>query len=817
MKRLNLVMFFVGLVLLNIVLAKPVHAQSIQIKNCQDLQNINKNLTGNYQLSNDIDCADTRNWNNGFGFIPIGAAVGIGTSSPVFYGAIDGASHTISNLYINASTVGIGTSNPVSLGTLTPVAMVSVTSGASIKNLNIKNASILGGAYNNVAILAGEADNYSLFNNIQVQGNVGSGYYAVTGGIISLLNNGSLLQTSSNVSITGSRYSTGGLVGMVQTGSISLSSSRGIINSDATTGGLVGSVNGGSLYISNSYSTIAINYSCNYSPSTYGVGGLVGDGYGSYVHIYNSYAAGPINGYGYNCSSYIKGGLLGNAILSPAIVNSYYDKNVIGATNSAFNPLAAALTTAQMFWQSSYSLWDFSNTWTMDLQNYPQLVWQEQPQISLWNIFSAASQPNIFAPASPLSTVDWGTINMAGLAGVNWADLMVLSKPRVWNYQTATTVSGFVNSVNWNDLGGLSYSGINWVDVAALSQAGIDWASFNPLVKSGINWSDWVVAASSNINWSDLVIQSRTGVNWNYLSIIDKAGVNWQDWAAMSKSGINWVDLSQLSNQRVNWSSIGSLADPINLNNLAKLSKDPVNWSMLNTLSKQNVDWNSVATLNKIPISSTDFNTLRTILANYGNIAPSFTRQPVNQTVNLGNTATFSVYVSGATPLQYQWQKSVDGGSTWVNLTLGSSKSYSYVTPPTKAADNGSKFRCVVSNVGGTMISNTAVLKLNVQVGLFVNHTGNTVTIIASLPSGINCPSSACSASFPMGQSVVLSAYTSGKLSNIYDWGIQGCLPNTSTCSIYSMNGNTVANIQVQKPAPAPIKAPITVSSQQES
>ena len=36
---------------------------------------------------------------------------------------------------------------------------------------------------------------------------------------------------------------------------------------------------------------------------------------------------------------------------------------------------------------------------------------------------------------------------------------------------------------------------------------------------------------------------------------------------------------------------------------------------------------------------------------------PSITTQPANQTVNVGQTATFTVVATGAAPLSYQWQK----------------------------------------------------------------------------------------------------------------------------------------------------------------
>src|SRR5205823_8960798 len=72
---------------------------------------------------------------------------------------------------------------------------------------------------------------------------------------------------------------------------------------------------------------------------------------------------------------------------------------------------------------------------------------------------------------------------------------------------------------------------------------------------------------------------------------------------------------------------------------------------------------------------------------------PSITTQPANKTVNPGETAKFSVRATGTAPLSYQWRKN------GVNITGATSASYT--TPPTTAADNGSRFPVVVSNIRG--------------------------------------------------------------------------------------------------------------------
>jgi Pectate lyase superfamily protein/Bacterial Ig domain/Abnormal spindle-like microcephaly-assoc'd, ASPM-SPD-2-Hydin/Immunoglobulin domain len=87
------------------------------------------------------------------------------------------------------------------------------------------------------------------------------------------------------------------------------------------------------------------------------------------------------------------------------------------------------------------------------------------------------------------------------------------------------------------------------------------------------------------------------------------------------------------------------------------------------------------------------------------NVAPEITTQPANQTVIVGQTATFSVAASGLPPLSYQWMK--NGNS------ISGASSSSYTTPVTTTADNGSQFTVVVRNLLGSTTSNPAMLTVN--------------------------------------------------------------------------------------------------------
>ena len=84
--------------------------------------------------------------------------------------------------------------------------------------------------------------------------------------------------------------------------------------------------------------------------------------------------------------------------------------------------------------------------------------------------------------------------------------------------------------------------------------------------------------------------------------------------------------------------------------------------------------------------------------------APTIAAPLANQTVVVGETATFtaSVSVTGTLPLTYQWfdeQRDYPGAT-----------SQSYTTPVMTQADNGDQFSVMVSNSLGTAPSNAATL-----------------------------------------------------------------------------------------------------------
>jgi hypothetical protein len=86
---------------------------------------------------------------------------------------------------------------------------------------------------------------------------------------------------------------------------------------------------------------------------------------------------------------------------------------------------------------------------------------------------------------------------------------------------------------------------------------------------------------------------------------------------------------------------------------------------------------------------------------------PVVLTQPLNQSVTVPTGATFAVEALGE-EISFQWQRSINSGSSWSNITGAISSSYN--TGPTTTPMNGYRYRVVVSNDAGSVTSQSAIL-----------------------------------------------------------------------------------------------------------
>ncbi|MFA5930885.1 MAG: GLUG motif-containing protein [archaeon] len=380
--------------------------------NCSDLQSVSNNLSGNYVLGQDINCSETKNWNGGAGFNPIG------NSNQGFTGIFDGNRKIISDLYINKPSAK-------------QVGLFVYTFRATIKDVGLVNSNITGGTQVGAltGFFVGSINNsYSTgkVNGIdQVGGLVGwnggtiSDSYS-TANVSGTNNVGGLAGYSmygecvinnsfSTGKIVGTGDNVGGLMGAFNGCKINNSSSVGSVIGKSNVGGLVGfsGVYGsldGSL-INNSYSAGDVNGASN-------VGGLVGN-LDYYFKVNNSYSIGKVIGQNN------VGGLVG---YSPwkTVTNSFWDINSSGQIISAGG---IGKTTSEMKTKLTFRDWDFNNNWKEVSNNYPILNWQQEsaplsvPALALDSASeSVNSSPSVLSLNSTQSEVDCSAGQVCGNA-----------------------------------------------------------------------------------------------------------------------------------------------------------------------------------------------------------------------------------------------------------------------------------------------------------------------------------------------------------------------------------------------------------------
>ncbi len=136
--------------------------------------------------------------------------------------------------------------------------------------------------------------------------------------------------------------------------------------------------------------------------------------------------------------------------------------------------------------------------------------------------------------------------------------------------------------------------------------------------------------------------------------------------------------------------------------------------------------------------------------------APVMTSQPVDQVVIEGQTATFNVSATGATPMTFQWQKN--------GLAISGATGLSYTTPATVLADNGAVYRAVVTNALGSVSSNTATLTVNGIAPTVAAHPLNSTSVA--------------------GETASFSVTASGSAPLSYQWKKNGAdIPGATTAS----------------------------------
>ena len=130
-------------------------------------------------------------------------------------------------------------------------------------------------------------------------------------------------------------------------------------------------------------------------------------------------------------------------------------------------------------------------------------------------------------------------------------------------------------------------------------------------------------------------------------------------------------------------------------------------------------------------LDSVDFTVNGSHIVGSGGVGPvGFTQQPVSQSVSAGLTAVFSVGVTGAPPIIYQWYSN--------SVAIPGANADSYTTPPASLAMNGTLYSVAVSNAFSSASSSNATLTVAGQQVTFISQpTDQTAPVGATAMFGV--------------------------------------------------------------------------------
>ncbi|MBM3415353.1 MAG: T9SS type A sorting domain-containing protein [Bacteroidetes bacterium] len=225
------------------------------------------------------------------------------------------------------------------------------------------------------------------------------------------------------------------------------------------------------------------------------------------------------------------------------------------------------------------------------------------------------------------------------------------------------------------------------------------------------------IAGCSNTVPVTIVVNQRPAITVQPAALAAPVCPNFNVNYSVTATGTALTYQWQLStNNGGSWSNIS--------NGLQYAGTTTANLTILNVSTSQNGHQFRVIVSGACPPSVTS-NAVILVVAT----TPTITTQPANSTVCAPNAATFSVTVGGVpAPNIFQWQESTDGGFTWNNLTTGGSSTTTLTINPTSTAQNGNRYRIIVTNsCGQSITSSAAVLTVNAR----------TPVTIAPLPSRI--------------------------------------------------------------------------------
>jgi hypothetical protein len=334
--RSKLLLVF-SILLFGIFLIENVSATTYHISDCNGLNNVRNDLTGNYILDQNLNCG---------GIAPIG-----GNGAADFTGSFDGQGFYISGLSISSSAMYVG--------------LFGQAQNALIKNLGLSGITVLsssGSSYSYTGSLLGSSDGNVNIQNVWATGTVTFNNLVDSDCVGGLIGYGNVIVSNSYSKVT---VTTNG-ESWVCRGS----------GGTCKVGGFIGKVAGGTSSFANCYSNGAVATIAGYRG---GFAGAVKDT----TSFTNCYSTGQV-GYGDSFWGY-QGGFVAYTEGTFSNTNSFYDSQT--SLQSSDGGSTTQRTTTQMKTLSNYpwnintptSIWDIKQP---DAQDYPRLWMEYSPVFS---------------------------------------------------------------------------------------------------------------------------------------------------------------------------------------------------------------------------------------------------------------------------------------------------------------------------------------------------------------------------------------------------------------------------------------------------
>ena len=184
------------------------------------------------------------------------------------------------------------------------------------------------------------------------------------------------------------------------------------------------------------------------------------------------------------------------------------------------------------------------------------------------------------------------------------------------------------------------------------------------------------------------------------------------------------------------------------------------------TLAENGNEYEAVFTNGTSPDATTTAATL-TVTAP---VAPVVTTDPLSQSVAYGGTLTFSVAASGAPSPTVAWQVSVDGGSTWIDV---SGTTTNLTTGPLTSFENGWEVRAVFTNIAGSAMTKAATITVVVpapSTSVALPADGATVSGGTWLDASAQSPVGIASVHFEVSGGLVSDLVVASGVKTVWGW-----------------------------------------------